>query len=120
MFTKIGEYLKPVMGRRDHMPTTPVNPVKPDKDERGGKKQDTKHKNTSGEGEFAEDSMIFSLDAVTGILQEQISEDIDLYQEVRLLVKELKKRRVTEIAVAADEDPLEVLARVAREAGILK
>lgn len=119
MFTMLSQFLKPILGKRDHIPSSAVRPVDPEDGTRGRPRRKNKGDGKADAQPEAEDSMSFSLDAVKGVLQQQLAEDLDMYEQVNVVINALKARQVREITVAAHEQPLEALERLARHYGVV-
>ena len=111
MFTMLSQFLKPILGKRDHMPTSAVSPVDPEDGTRGRPRKDNREKGDTDTSPETEDS-------IKGILQQQLSEDLDMYERVNVVIAALKAKQVREITVAAHEQPLEALERLARHYGV--
>ncbi|MBL1146449.1 MAG: hypothetical protein HND56_05625 [Pseudomonadota bacterium] len=118
MFTMLSQFLKPILGKRDHIPTTAISPVDPEDGTRGRPRKENKRSGKKETQADTEDSMSFSLDAVKGILQQQLAEDLDMYEKVNVVITALKAKQVREITVGADEQPLEALEKLARHYGV--
>lgn len=114
----LSQFLKPILGKRDHMPTSAVSPVDPEDGTRGRPRKENRGRSEADTPPETEDSMNFSLDAVKGILQQQLAEDLDMYERVNVVIGALKAKQVREITVAAHEQPLEALERLARHYGV--
>jgi len=118
MFTMLNQFLKPLLGKRDHIPTLAVSPVDPEDGTRSRPRKDNKTPDKNEKLPETEDSMNFSLDAVKGILQQQLAEDLDMYERVNVVIAALKAKQVREITVGAHEQPLEALEKLARHYGV--
>lgn len=118
MFTMLSQFLKPILGKRDHMPASAVSPVNPEDSTGGRPRKKDKQTGKSDAPIETEDSMSFSLDAVKGVLQQQLAEDLDMYEQVNAVIAALKAKQVREITVAAQEQPLEALEKLAHHYGI--
>jgi len=118
MFTMLSQFLKPILGKRDHIPASAVSPVDPEDSTRGRPRRGKGKEDREDTQPETEDSMSFSLDAVKGILQQQLAEDLDMYERVTVVITALKAKQVREITVAADEQPLEALEKLARHYGV--
>ena len=119
MFTKIGEYLKPILGRRDHVPLDPVRSIDPNDHHVRGKEA-VKKRHKKQKADDAEDTMLLSLGALEAMLEAEMLEDIDLYAEVQHLMAEFRKKKVTHISVLQHEKLIHALRRAAAKYGIEK
>lgn len=118
MFTKIGKFLKPILGRSDHVPADAVQPFDPERKNKRKKDDDdvlSKHKTTPDRGE---DVTVLSLDAVKAVLESEISDDLDVYTAVLKIVVEMQKKNIREISVQSGQTPLEALFQTAANYGI--
>ena len=116
MFTKIGEYLKPLLGRRDHIPLSKVSSINHDnhsKVKKPKEKKDKKKRQLRND-----DTTDLSLDAIEAMLKEVIIDNIDLYTDVKYIISELRKKKVEYIKIRPDESPLTALMRVANNLSI--
>ncbi len=116
MFTKIGEFLKPIFGKRDHIPLQAITPI--DADDHGKINKGKNKKRRKKREYLSEDTTDLSLNAIEAMLKEVMIDNIDLYADVKYIVKELKKRKIEHIKVRSDETPLIALIRVAKNLSI--
>lgn len=118
MFTKIGKFLKPILGVRDHVPADAVRPIDPEERRKRKRRKPNKRK-AEEHDDFCTDTMSLSLDAVKVMLEQEMTDDLDVYQRVLIIVQKLQKKNVTHIEVKTNQPPLEALLDTAEAHGVL-
>ncbi len=113
MFTKIGEYLKPILGRRDHIPLKRTDAIDPD-EHHVRKIGEQKKKAKKASIDETSDVTDLSLEALMVIFEPEMLEDIDFYHRVKPLISKLRENKITHIPVFENERLIDALERAAK------